>query len=97
VHLDLAVAEPLVQEVLPAWQGQGIGRQLLERMLARLATLYAIDLLCDAELAALLRQAGHASGYRHDGAQLRPAEWGVDESSCSTGRRSTTAPGNVSD
>jgi GNAT superfamily N-acetyltransferase len=40
---------PLV-EVLPAWQGQGIGRQLIERMLARLATLYAIDLLCDAEL-----------------------------------------------
>lgn len=40
---------PLV-EVLPAWQGQGIGRQLIERMLARLAALYAIDLLCDAEL-----------------------------------------------
>ncbi|MFZ1768358.1 MAG: GNAT family N-acetyltransferase [Caldilinea sp.] len=37
-------------EVLPAWQGQGIGRQLVERMLARLASLYMVDLLCDAEL-----------------------------------------------
>lgn len=37
-------------EVLPAWQGQGIGRLLVARMLARLAPLYAIDLLCDVEL-----------------------------------------------
>jgi ribosomal protein S18 acetylase RimI-like enzyme len=37
-------------EVLPAWQGQGIGHRLVERMLARLEPLYMVDLLCDADL-----------------------------------------------
>lgn len=37
-------------EVLPAYQGQGIGGRLVERMLARLAHLYSVDLLCDVEL-----------------------------------------------
>lgn len=34
-------------EVLPSYQGQGVGSLLMERMLARLAHLYAVDLLCD--------------------------------------------------
>ncbi len=34
-------------EVLPEWQGHGIGRALVERMMARLTHLYAVDLLCD--------------------------------------------------
>lgn len=34
-------------EVLPAYQGKGIGKALVERMLARLTHLYAVDLLCD--------------------------------------------------
>jgi ribosomal protein S18 acetylase RimI-like enzyme len=34
-------------EVLPAFQRQGIGRDLVRRMQAKLADLYAIDLLCD--------------------------------------------------
>ena len=34
-------------EVLPAHQGQGIGSQLVGRMLARLQHLYMIDLVCD--------------------------------------------------
>ena len=37
-------------EVLPAYQGAGIGGQLVERMLRRLANFYMVDLLCDAEL-----------------------------------------------
>ncbi len=34
-------------EVLPVYQGQGIGSELLRRMLAKLADLYMVDLLCD--------------------------------------------------
>ena len=37
-------------EVLPAYQGKGIGGNLMERMLGRLRDFYAIDLLCDKEL-----------------------------------------------
>ena len=37
-------------EVLQDWQGQGIGSQLVQRMLARLDGFYMIDLLCDANL-----------------------------------------------
>ena len=35
-------------EVLAAYQGQGIGTELVTRMLVRLRHLYMIDLLCDA-------------------------------------------------
>lgn len=34
-------------EVLPAYQGQGIGTALLQQMLAKLRHLYMIDLVCD--------------------------------------------------
>jgi len=34
-------------EVLAAYQGQGIGAELVRRMLARLRHLYMIDLVCD--------------------------------------------------
>lgn len=37
-------------EVLPAYQGRGIGSELVRRMLARLRHLYAIDLLCDPDV-----------------------------------------------
>ncbi len=37
-------------EVLPAFQGQGIGSELVRRLLDRLAHLYAVDLVCDADL-----------------------------------------------
>lgn len=45
-------------EVLPAWQGMGIGRELTRRMLARLGSLYMVDLLCDAELQPWYAQLG---------------------------------------
>ena len=34
-------------EVLPAYQGQGIGTTLVQQMLAKLRHLYMIDLVCD--------------------------------------------------
>ena len=37
-------------EVLPSYQGRGIGSELLRRMLERLRGLYMIDLMCDADL-----------------------------------------------
>jgi GNAT superfamily N-acetyltransferase len=37
-------------EVLPAYQGRGIGHALMERMLERLAYLPNVDLVCDPDL-----------------------------------------------
>jgi ribosomal protein S18 acetylase RimI-like enzyme len=37
-------------EVLPAYKGQGIGTELVRRMLAELRSLYMIDLICDADV-----------------------------------------------
>ncbi|HSG14736.1 MAG TPA: GNAT family N-acetyltransferase [Anaerolineae bacterium] len=50
-HTDkiLTAYIPLL-EVLPAYQGQGIGSELVRRMLAKLDHLYAIDLVCDLEV-----------------------------------------------
>ena len=50
-HTDqvLTAYIPLL-EVLPTYQGQGIGQSLVRRMLVRLRSYYAIDLLCDPEL-----------------------------------------------
>ncbi len=45
----LAAYIPLL-EVLPDYRGQGIGSQLMRRMLALLEDYYMIDLLCDAHL-----------------------------------------------
>lgn len=45
----LAAYIPLL-EVLPAYQGRGIGQELVRRMLDLLREHYMIDLLCDADL-----------------------------------------------
>ena len=45
----LAAYIPLL-EVLPDYQGRGVGTELMRRMLAKLDGLYAVDLLCDADL-----------------------------------------------
>lgn len=37
-------------EVLPDYQGRGIGSELMLRVLARLGGLYMVDLCCDADL-----------------------------------------------
>ena len=45
----LAASIPAL-EVLPAYQGRGIGGELLRGMLERLRGLYMVDLVCDPEL-----------------------------------------------
>ena len=45
-------------EVLPDYQGRGIGRELLKRMLDRLKKLYAVDLTCDGELQSFYEKSG---------------------------------------
>ena len=45
----LAAYIPLL-EVLPEYQERGIGRELMQRMLDRLAELYMVDLICDVDV-----------------------------------------------
>lgn len=45
-------------EVLPAYQGQGIGSTLVRRMLEKLRHLYMIDLVCDPDLQPFYEQLG---------------------------------------
>ena len=37
-------------EVLPSYQGRGIGKELVKRMLRKLRNAYMVDLMCDKEL-----------------------------------------------
>ncbi len=37
-------------EVLPPYQGRGIGQELVQRMLEKLNGLYMVDLVCDEEM-----------------------------------------------
>ncbi|MGH9755364.1 MAG: GNAT family N-acetyltransferase [Blastocatellia bacterium] len=50
-------------EVLPAYQGQGVGKELVRRMLERLSDLYAVDLLCDSELQLFYAGLGMQQAY----------------------------------
>jgi predicted N-acetyltransferase YhbS len=45
-------------EVLPQYQGQGIGRELVVRMLEKLDGLYMIDLTCDLKLQPFYKKMG---------------------------------------
>lgn len=45
----MSASIPLL-EVLPPYQGRGIGSELIRRLVARLDDLYMIDLSCDASL-----------------------------------------------
>ena len=45
-HRFFGLCIPLL-EVLPEYQGQGIGTELMQRMLETLDTMYAVDIVCD--------------------------------------------------
>lgn len=45
-------------EVLPDYQGRGIGTELTRRMLASLGGLYSVDLTCDPELRTYYQRLG---------------------------------------
>ena len=45
-------------EVLPRYQGQGLGRELVLRLLAEMPDVYAVDLICDPELQAFYERCG---------------------------------------
>ena len=45
-------------EVLPAYQGQGIGSELVRRMIKKLRQLYMVDLVCDPPLQAFYERLG---------------------------------------
>jgi len=49
-------------EVLPAYQGKGIGRELARRMLKKLSCLYMVDLICDADLQPFYERLGMRKG-----------------------------------
>ena len=58
-------------EVLGAYRGQGIGKQLVGQMLEHLANLYMIDLLCDEALQGLYERLGM---QREQGMMIRHHE-----------------------
>ena len=49
-------------EVLPEWQGKGVGSELMRRMLAKLETIRAIDLICDEDVRGFYERLGFKAG-----------------------------------
>ncbi len=45
-------------EVLPEWQGRGIGSELMGRLLKQLKDLYMVDVLCDPDVQAYYARFG---------------------------------------
>jgi ribosomal protein S18 acetylase RimI-like enzyme len=54
-------------EVLPGWQGRGIGSELVRRALEALGPRYMVDLVCDDDLVPFYERLG----FRRHGAMIR--------------------------
>ena len=73
-------------EVLPEYRRQGIGRELVTRMLRTLDDLYMIDVVCDPEIVPFYERLGFARGTammrRHYARQSgRPGSAGAEAAS----------------
>jgi ribosomal protein S18 acetylase RimI-like enzyme len=71
-------------EVLPEYQGQGIGLELVRRMLEKLRHLYMIDLVCDPSLQPFYERLGMRAVVgmvrrNHDRQSCEPIESNLDE------------------
>jgi len=51
-----------ILEVLPRYQGEGIGKELVKRMLEKLENLYMVDLICDSYLIPFYSSFGMKTG-----------------------------------
>ena len=49
-------------EVLPAYKGQGIGKQMVQRMIQSLNHLYMVDIVCDDDLIDFYKTHGFMKG-----------------------------------
>ena len=68
----LSAYVPLL-EVLPEYQGRGIGTELMRRLLAQLKDLYMVDLCCDTDLEPFYRRLGLQTWDRGMGIRNREA------------------------
>jgi GNAT superfamily N-acetyltransferase len=57
-----SVAFVSLLEVLPAWRGQGIGSELMRRVLARYGDRVALDLVCDEDVVPFYERLGGIPG-----------------------------------
>ena len=73
----LSAYVPLL-EVLPGYQGRGIGTELMRRILARLRDLYMVDLCCDSDLEPYYRRLGLQVWDRGMGLRNYAAQAGRD-------------------
>ena len=55
-------------EVLPRYQGRGIGSELMRRALGGLSNLYAVDVVCDPEVQPFYLRLGMRRSRRNDAA-----------------------------
>jgi GNAT superfamily N-acetyltransferase len=79
----------LLLEVLPDCRSQGIGSELMKRLLKMLEQFYMVDVLCDAELLPFYERFGM---HRTQGALLR--RYGRQSGNDATSRARTPGSGN---